>query len=95
MNYVRTALLCSALIVAPVFAEQSASPSPLGATIVGDQEAAIGLFVTPWKEQAASTTDRPPRLFEVKLAPMDTHSFKQGLELQQMIDTQRIQRLHR
>ncbi len=92
-------LYCSALwlLISPLCPAQSglADAATPGTTIHGDQDTAIGLFLTPWKEQAASTTDRPPRLFEVELAPLDASAFRHQVQLRQNIETQRMQRLHR
>ncbi|HEY1077104.1 MAG TPA: hypothetical protein VGE51_10490 [Fontimonas sp.] len=35
-----------------------------GTTIVGEREAAVGLYLTPWREERASDVDRAPRLYE-------------------------------
>jgi hypothetical protein len=41
-----------------------AAESAAGATIFGDQESAIGLYLLPWREEAPSDIDRPPRLLD-------------------------------
>lgn len=35
-----------------------------GTTIVGEQESAIGLYLTPWKEEHAAVMERPPALLD-------------------------------
>lgn len=35
-----------------------------GTTIVGEQESAIGLYLTPWKDEHAAVMSRPPALLD-------------------------------
>ena len=37
----------------------------VGTTIYGDHEQALGLYLMPWKEEAASDIDRPPQLLQL------------------------------
>lgn len=76
-------------------ASEVVTSTQLGTTVVGQQEAAIGLFVNPWKEQQASTTDRPPRLLDIPYAPVDPQAFVQALQWQHHVDSLRLQQLHR
>jgi hypothetical protein len=43
----------------------AAAAEEAGTTIVGEQESAVGLFLTPWQDERASDLDRPPS----RLAP--------------------------
>lgn len=43
----------------------SAPAETVGTTIYGDHEQALGLYLMPWKEEAASDIDRPPRLLQL------------------------------
>lgn len=89
-------LLSTALLYAtPAPAQAAADPTRLGTTVIGEQDAAIGLFVNPWKEQDASTTDRPPRLFDMPLTPLDSQGFRQSVDARQNLGVERLQRLHR
>ncbi len=83
------------LYTAPAPAQAATDQGHLGTTVIGEQEAAIGLFVNPWKEQEASTTDRPPRLFDMPLAPLDSEGFRQSVGARQNLSAERLQRLHR
>lgn len=53
-----------ALLLAPAtFAQKGASETPrTGSTVVGDQDAAFGLVLQPWREEPVSDIDRPPRV---------------------------------
>ncbi|MDB5988299.1 MAG: hypothetical protein JWR16_3352 [Nevskia sp.] len=51
-----------------------------GTTIVGDQDAAVGLYLTPWKDESAADTDRAPGLLDQKPAPFNPVAFKQQIE---------------
>jgi hypothetical protein len=44
---------------------ESAAAETLGTTIFGDQEQALGLYLMPWQEEAASDIDRPPQLLHL------------------------------
>lgn len=91
------ALLMSAalLYAAPAPAQAATEQTQLGTTVIGEQDAAIGLFVNPWKEQDASTTDRPPRLFDMPLVPLDSSAFRLSVDARQNRAAERLQRLHR
>lgn len=49
----------------------AAETTPAGTTIVGDQEAAVGLFLAPWKDEARAELDRPPGLADRELSPVN------------------------
>ena len=56
-------------------AEANAEAGPsrdAGSTIVGERESPIGLYITPWRNAfSQQDIDRPPRLLEVNLEPVD------------------------
>jgi len=60
------------MVIAAVHAE---APPPAGTVIVGEQEAAIGLTLTPWQEEYASDLDRPPATLDVPPQPLDAQAF--------------------
>ncbi len=85
-------LLALALVAA---AAQGQEATGFGTAIIGEQEAAIGLFITPWGEDEASNIDRPPRLFEVPLEPLDPAAFGNQVRAWQRIGDARRSRLSR
>lgn len=57
------------------------APAASGTTIVGDRESPIGLFIMPWRESAAQADmDRPARLLQVDLRPIDEPVFVRQIE---------------
>ncbi|NGY03414.1 hypothetical protein [Solimonas terrae] len=46
-----------------------------GTTLIGQRDAAVGLYLLPWKEEAPSDIDLPPRQFDVADAPIDPARF--------------------
>lgn len=42
----------------------------VGSTVIGDRELALGLVLMPWKEEAPSDVDRPPRLHDPRPRPL-------------------------
>lgn len=52
-----------------------------GTTIVGERESPIGLYITPWKNSfAEKELDRPARLLQEELLPLDRAVFLRGIE---------------
>ena len=51
-----------------------------GTTIIGDQDAAVGLYLTPWKDESAADIDRAPGLLDQQPAPSDPLAFKRQIE---------------
>lgn len=51
-----------------------------GTEIIGDQDSAVGLFLTPWKNETAADIDRAPGLFDSKSSPIDPKVFAQKVE---------------
>lgn len=61
------------------------APAPrepgVGTTIVGERESPIGLYITPWRESAAEKDiDRPARLLQEALLPLDEAVFLRQVE---------------
>ena len=52
-----------------------------GTTVVGDRESPIGLYITPWRNEAPEAAlDRPARFLEEQLLPIDADVFRRQLE---------------
>jgi hypothetical protein len=93
---VRLAALALALLGGPALAQDempavgggvpvTPAPAPrepgIGTTIVGERESPIGLYITPWRESAAEKDiDRPARLLQEALLPMDEAVFLRQVE---------------
>lgn len=57
-----------------------------GTTIVGDQESPIGLYITPWKDDYAERgLDRPARLVDEAMEPIDPATFRRQIEYYETI----------
>lgn len=78
----KTLLLLSAglLPLAALAAEPAKAPE-METVIVGDREAAVGLYLLPWKEEAASDIDHPPHQYQ--LQALDAQQFRQQVEDEQ------------
>lgn len=77
---------------APVAAAPGSSAAPIpadatsGTTIVGDQESPIGLYITPWKDDYAERgLDRPARLVDEAMEPIDPATFRRQIEYYETI----------
>lgn len=65
-----------------------------GTTIVGEQESPIGLYITPWKDEYAERgMDRPARLLDEELLPIDRATFSRQVEYFAKIDAYRKAKL--
>ncbi len=52
-----------------------------GTTVIGEQESPIGLYIMPWRQSAAQAgLDRPARLLDEALLPLDPEVFKRQVE---------------
>lgn len=52
-----------------------------GTTIVGERESPIGLYITPWRNAyAEQDIDRPARLLQVDMSPIDRDVFARQIE---------------
>ena len=66
----------------------TAAPTPretkapgVGTTIVGERESPIGLYITPWRNATAEADiDRPARLLQEKMLPIDEDVFLRQVE---------------
>lgn len=77
---------------APVAAAPGSAAAPIpadatsGTTIVGDQESPIGLYITPWKDDYAERgLDRPARLVDEAMEPIDPATFRRQIEYYETI----------
>lgn len=60
---------------------ESESGEQAGTVIVGDRESPIGLYIMPWRDSsAAADMDRPARLVEANLLPIDRPVFLRELQ---------------
>lgn len=52
-----------------------------GTTVIGEQESPIGLYIMPWRQsQSQAGLDRPARLLDEALMPLDLDVFKRQVE---------------
>jgi len=71
---------------APAQAVTTATPDGVGTTIFGEQEAPIGLYITPWKDDYAERgLDRPARLLDEAMEPIDPATFRRQIEYYETI----------
>ncbi len=89
LSFLILALFASAAIYAapkpqsaPKAAKNPDEPvDSVGTTIIGDQESPIGLYITPWKDEYAERgLDRPARLLDEALLPIDPASFRRQID---------------
>lgn len=69
--------MAAQLAQAVAWAAEAAQPKAptMETVIVGDRDSAVGLYLLPWKEEAASDIDLPPRLHEVPAQALETSQF--------------------
>lgn len=60
-----------------------AAPATGGTTIIGDRDAAVGLYLAPWKNENAADLDRPPSLYDEPLTPVDGRRFHRQVQYDQ------------
>ncbi|TJY61155.1 hypothetical protein E4T66_11060 [Sinimarinibacterium sp. CAU 1509] len=91
----RLALFALALISGwqPAAAQDSATAP--GTTIVGEQDTAVGLYLTPWQDETASDVDRPPGLYAPPLAQLDPMEFQRLVDYDDARLAYRRERLQR
>lgn len=83
-----TAPKAAASTVSPAAAAPVSTPTPdgIGTTIFGEQEAPIGLYITPWKDDYAERgLDRPARLLDEAMEPIDPATFRRQIEYYETI----------
>ncbi|MEQ1439104.1 hypothetical protein AAG565_07055 [Fontimonas sp. SYSU GA230001] len=85
------ALLAAALPVAGTAPAADAE----GTTIVGEREAAVGLYLAPWQGETASDVDRPPALHDVPPQSIDPQRFRRLADYDEAIRDYRRERLFR
>lgn len=85
--------LCLPAYAAPDI-EPAAAPE-IGTNIVGERDTAVGLYLVPWREESASDMDRPPRLYDVPLQPLDADAFAARVHTQETIAAYRRSRSDR
>ncbi|MEQ1437938.1 hypothetical protein AAG565_01115 [Fontimonas sp. SYSU GA230001] len=57
-----------------------------GTTIIGERESPIGLYIMPWREsRPEKQMDRPARLLQEKLLPLDEDVFVRQIEYHQAL----------
>ncbi len=65
-------LLLAMAVMHSGIARADAPKAPvMGTTIVQQQDAAIGLFLAPWKDETTPARERPPGMHQVALQPAD------------------------
>lgn len=80
-----TAQTARPAVVSPAAAEPAVQPADgaedAGTTIVGERESPIGLYITPWRNAyAEQDIDRPARLLQVDMSPVDQTVFTRQVE---------------
>lgn len=69
--------------------------SQAGTTILGDQDAAVGLFLAPWKDETRADFTRPPGLQDQVPTPGDAASYARVTEYYAAGRAYRAERLQR
>ena len=78
--------------------EPTAAPQVLpgaGTTVVGERETPIGLYIMPWRQsEAQGGLDRPARLLDEELRPLDPEVFRRQVEYHRAL-TEHLQKTGR
>ncbi|MEC9363179.1 MAG: hypothetical protein ACPHN2_18785 [Sinimarinibacterium flocculans] len=90
----RRGLVSGLLLLLPAIAAAE-EPEAVGTTIVGEREAAVGLYLAPWQDEQASDLDRPPGLYDVPLQALDARGFGLQADYDEAIRNYRRERLYR
>lgn len=69
--------------------KKPAEPLKAGATIVGDNEAAIGLYLTPWKDEEPLPPGRNPSNFTIEATAVDAAADRARMDALDSIDSHR------
>lgn len=93
----RITIAVSAIILAAStsgFAQQAPAEATLkGATITGDRELPIGLYISPWRPaNPEAELDRPARQLDVRPALLDPEVFARQIEYYEALDAATRQR---
>lgn len=83
----------AAAVPADAGSKNSARQVDSGTTVVGDQDAAVGLFLTPWKNEAAADMDRAPGLLDREAATGDSQSLNRRIANEDALAAYRRSRL--
>jgi hypothetical protein len=73
----------------------ASSGSGPGTTIIGEQDTAVGLYLTPWQDETASNVDRPPGLYAPPLVQLDPQEFQRLVDYDDARLAYRRERLQR
>jgi hypothetical protein len=79
-------ILASLLLSAAAAAgedQPASAPAGGGTTIIGDHDSAVGLYLTPWKNEYAADMDRPPSLYDEARTPIDRRAFHRQVQYDQ------------
>jgi hypothetical protein len=66
-----------------------------GTTIFGERESAMGLYLTPWKNESPGDIDRPPFLADQSADLIDADDFRQQIQTKDMIAAYRRAQMQR
>lgn len=89
-------LMASAAVCAEEAPEAPETPGQdPGTTIVGEQDAAVGLFLAPWKNESRSGRGRPPGWNDPSLAPVEPAGYARASEHYAMGRAYRLERVLR
>ena len=80
-----------ALSSLPALAQEDGPSAPRsGTSIVGERESPIGLYITPWRKSAAEADiDRPARLLDEAIEPLDPNVFLRQTEYYHTLNNHR------
>lgn len=81
----RAAVFFAAVIGCGSIAVAQAADESIGTRIIGDEEAALGLTITPWQEENPVEMDRPPLLLEPGTEKINAAELKSRVRTQQTI----------
>ena len=60
-----------------------------GSTIIGEQDSAMGLTLTPWKEEFATGLDQPPSLYRAPTSPINASTLQRQTEYRDNLNSYR------
>lgn len=87
-------LLCSIAVLSACSAQAASAPqATAGTTIVGEHEAAVGLYLMPWKNEDRPAAERVPALFTVLPEPANAAQDQAQVLLQDTIASTRRSRM--
>lgn len=67
--------IAALLVTCTLSVHAAEDPDKAGTTIVGDQDAALGLYLLPWKEERPSDMRRAPGMHDEPMATVDGAGF--------------------